>query len=32
MHGWVEAMQPHPVFHWARANGWAVLAMTGGTA
>jgi unsaturated rhamnogalacturonyl hydrolase len=28
MHGWVKAMQPHPAFHWARANGWAVLAMT----
>jgi unsaturated rhamnogalacturonyl hydrolase len=28
MHGWVEGMQPHPEFHWARANGWAILAMT----
>ncbi|MFI5129714.1 MAG: glycoside hydrolase family 105 protein [Chitinophagales bacterium] len=28
MHGWVEAMNPHPEFHWARANGWALLAMT----
>ncbi len=28
MHGWVEAMDPHPEFHWARANGWALLAMT----
>lgn len=27
MHGWVEGMQHHPVFPWARANGWAVLAM-----
>jgi rhamnogalacturonyl hydrolase YesR len=26
-HGWVQAMEPHPVFHWARANGWAALAM-----
>jgi rhamnogalacturonyl hydrolase YesR len=28
MHGWVEGMNPHPEFHWARANGWALLAMT----
>lgn len=28
MHGWVESMNPHPEFHWARANGWAFLAMT----
>jgi unsaturated rhamnogalacturonyl hydrolase len=27
MHGWVQGMQPHPVFHWARANGWAIMAM-----
>jgi rhamnogalacturonyl hydrolase YesR len=27
-HGWVQAMDPHPVFHWARANGWAIMAMT----
>lgn len=26
MHGWVEGMDPHPIFHWGRANGWAVLA------
>lgn len=26
-HGWVEAMTPHPAFHWGRANGWAVLTM-----
>lgn len=26
-HGWVQDMQPHPVFPWARANGWAILAM-----
>ncbi|WP_297091802.1 glycoside hydrolase family 88 protein [uncultured Draconibacterium sp.] len=24
-HGWVEAMHPHPAFHWGRANGWALL-------
>lgn len=28
MHGWVEGMQDHFEFHWARANGWAILAMT----
>lgn len=27
MHGWVEGMEPHPAFHWGRANGWAILAM-----
>lgn len=27
MHGWVESMQVHPQFHWARANGWAVMTM-----
>lgn len=26
MHGWVEGMQVHPEFFWARANGWALLA------
>lgn len=26
-HGWVEAMDPHPSFLWARANGWALLTM-----
>ncbi|HWA86213.1 MAG TPA: glycoside hydrolase family 88 protein [Opitutus sp.] len=26
-HGWVEAMDPHPAFFWARANGWALMAM-----
>lgn len=26
-HGWVEAMVPHPSFHWGRANGWAMLTM-----
>ncbi|ERM83228.1 hypothetical protein P872_17035 [Rhodonellum psychrophilum GCM71 = DSM 17998] len=25
MHGWVEDMDVHPEFHWARANGWALL-------
>lgn len=28
MHGWVQEMNVHPQFHWARANGWALLAMT----
>jgi len=27
MHGWVEGMAVHPQFHWARANGWAFIAM-----
>ncbi|MFV0565998.1 MAG: glycoside hydrolase family 105 protein [Flavobacteriaceae bacterium] len=27
MHGWVQSMEVHPQFHWARANGWAVMAM-----
>jgi rhamnogalacturonyl hydrolase YesR len=27
MHGWVQEMQDHPQFHWARANGWAVMTM-----
>lgn len=27
MHGWVESMPVHPQFHWARANGWAVMTM-----
>jgi unsaturated rhamnogalacturonyl hydrolase len=26
MHAWVEGMQYHPAFHWARANGWAIMA------
>jgi unsaturated rhamnogalacturonyl hydrolase len=26
MHGWVEGMDPHPEFFWARANGWALMA------
>lgn len=25
MHGWVEGMKDHPEFHWARANGWAIM-------
>jgi unsaturated rhamnogalacturonyl hydrolase len=24
-HGWVQDMDEHPEFHWARANGWAIL-------
>jgi rhamnogalacturonyl hydrolase YesR len=28
MHGWIAGMDVHPEFHWARANGWALLAMT----
>lgn len=27
MHGWVQDMEPHPAFHWARANGWAFMTM-----
>jgi unsaturated rhamnogalacturonyl hydrolase len=27
MHGWVQDMDPHPVFLWGRANGWAIMAM-----
>jgi rhamnogalacturonyl hydrolase YesR len=27
MHGWVQEMEPHPAFQWARANGWAIMAM-----
>jgi len=27
MHGWVQAMEVHPQFHWARANGWAVMTL-----
>ncbi|WPO38769.1 glycoside hydrolase family 88 protein [Flammeovirgaceae bacterium SG7u.111] len=25
MHGWVQEMEVHPQFHWARANGWAAM-------
>lgn len=28
MHGWVESMEPHPAYHWGRANGWALLTLT----
>jgi rhamnogalacturonyl hydrolase YesR len=28
MHGWIQDMDPHPAFHWGRANGWAIMAMT----
>jgi rhamnogalacturonyl hydrolase YesR len=27
MHGWVASMKEHPKFHWARANGWALMTM-----
>lgn len=27
MHGWVQGMTEHPQFHWARANGWAIMTM-----
>lgn len=27
MHGYVEGMRDHPELRWARANGWAVMAM-----
>ncbi|OYX84829.1 MAG: family 88 glycosyl hydrolase [Flavobacteriales bacterium 32-34-25] len=27
MHGWVQSMEEHPQFHWARANGWAVMTL-----
>ncbi|MDP4222352.1 MAG: glycoside hydrolase family 88 protein [Bacteroidota bacterium] len=27
-HGWIQEMNPHPEFYWARCNGWALLAMT----
>jgi unsaturated rhamnogalacturonyl hydrolase len=27
MHGWVEGMEPHPEFHWGRANGWAIMTL-----
>jgi unsaturated rhamnogalacturonyl hydrolase len=28
MHGWVQEMEVHPEFYWARCNGWALLTMT----
>lgn len=27
MHGWVQGMNEHPQFHWARANGWAIMTL-----
>lgn len=27
MHGWVQSMEIHPQYHWARANGWAVMTL-----
>jgi unsaturated rhamnogalacturonyl hydrolase len=27
MHGWIQGMSYHQQYHWARANGWAVIAM-----
>jgi unsaturated rhamnogalacturonyl hydrolase len=27
MHGWSVSAPEHPEFHWARANGWAIMAM-----
>ena len=27
MHGWVQEMDEHPQFHWARANGWAIMTL-----
>ena len=27
MHGWVQSMAYHPQFHWARANGWALMSL-----
>lgn len=28
MHSYVTTMPVHPAFHWGRANGWAILAMS----
>lgn len=28
MHAWNQEMEYHPAFHWARANGWAFMAMS----
>lgn len=28
IHGWIQDMNPHPAFYWARCNGWALLAMS----
>lgn len=27
MHGWIQGMEEHPQFYWARANGWAIMSM-----
>lgn len=27
IHGWVQSMETHPEFFWARANGWAVMTL-----
>lgn len=27
MHGWVQDMDFHPQYHWARANGWGIMTM-----
>jgi rhamnogalacturonyl hydrolase YesR len=27
MHGWVQGMDEHPAFFWARANGWAIMTL-----
>lgn len=27
MHGWVQAMENHPEYRWARANGWAIMTL-----
>lgn len=27
-HGWTMSAEEHPAFHWARANGWAAMAIT----
>jgi rhamnogalacturonyl hydrolase YesR len=27
MHAWIQDMDEHPQFHWARANGWAVMTL-----
>jgi len=27
MHGWAKEMNTHPEFRWARANGWAIMAI-----
>jgi rhamnogalacturonyl hydrolase YesR len=28
MHGWIQDMNIHPEFYWARCNGWALLTMS----